>query len=306
MMFRFASLPAWFAAAMVAAGLAGCASGPAPHAASPEAQSRSQSSSSPAAPGWEVLNFPGKARTQFVHVHKEGRDAVMAVARASVSMKRLRLDVPPDALGAVRFSWMVPQLIQQADMSRRDLDDSPARIVLVFDGDRSRFTPAESMMSELARTLTGEEMPYATLMYVWEAHQPLGAVVVHPRSDRIRKWVVDSGPEHLGTWRVHQRDLAADFERAFGERPGALVAIGKMTDADNTRARAEAWYGSIEVMPCTGGPATLGLSPLRVRPVCLMMHGWAESVRVRARQWCLAAPQPLRLSTSCSPSFFAG
>ena len=66
--------------------------------------------------------------------------------------------------------------------------------------------------------------------------------------DRIRKLVVDSGPEHLGTWRVHQRNLVADYERAFGEKPGPLMAIGKMTDADNTRASAEAWYGPIELL----------------------------------------------------------
>jgi len=47
---------------------------------------------------------------------------------------------------------------------------------------------------------------------------------------------------------VHQRNLVADYERAFGEKPGPLMAIGKMTDADNTRASAEAWYGAIELL----------------------------------------------------------
>jgi hypothetical protein len=103
-------------------------------------------------------------------------------------------------------------------------------------------------MFDLAQALTGEAPPYATLMYVWETRKPLGSVVVNPRSDRIRKLVVDSGPEHLGTWRVHQRNLVADYERAFGEKPGPLMAIGKMTDADNTRASAEAWYGAIELL----------------------------------------------------------
>ena len=248
---RFASLTAWLAAAMVAVGLAGCASAPAPHAASPEADSRSPSSSSPAAPGWEVLNFPGKARTQFVHVHKDGRDAVMAVARSSVSMKRQRLDVPPEALGAVRFSWMVPQLIEQADMARRDLDDSPARIVLVFDGDRSRFTPAESMMSELVRTLTGEEMPYATLMYVWCNRRAPGEVITNPRTSRIRKVVVESGATNLGRWLDYERDVRADYERAFGEPPGALRGVALMTDSDNTRSVTRAWYGAVRLS--TGG-----------------------------------------------------
>lgn len=247
MMPRITRLTACLAAAIVAGGLAGCASGPSTQTSSPQAVSSSQSNSSPATADWEVLNFPGKARTQFVHVRKDGRDAVMAVARASVSMKRLRLDVPPDALGAVRFSWMVPELIKQADMSRRDLDDSPVRIVLVFDGDRSRFTPAETMMSELARTLTGEEMPYATLMYVWCNRRAPGEVITNPRTSRIRKMVVESGATNLGRWLDYQRDVRADYERAFGEPPGALRGVAIMTDSDNTRSVTRAWYGTVQV-----------------------------------------------------------
>ena len=244
---RLASFTTWFAAAIVAVVLAGCASVPAPHASSPEAVSHAQSNSNPVTPGWEVLNFPGKARTEFVRVRKDGRDAVMALARSSVSMKRLRLDVPPESLGAVRFSWMVPQLIEQADMARRDLDDSPVRIVLVFDGDRSRFTPAESMMSELARTLTGEEMPYATLMYVWCNRRAPGEVITNPRTSRIRKVVVESGAANLGRWLDYERDVRADYIRAFGEPPGALRGVALMTDSDNTRSVTRAWYGTVRL-----------------------------------------------------------
>jgi hypothetical protein len=244
---RLFILIAWCTTAWGVAGLAGCASGPAPHASSPQAVSSSESPSGPATPGWEVLNFPGKARTEFVQVRKDGRDAVMALARSSVSMKRLRLDVPPESLGAVRFSWMVPQLIEQADMARRDLDDSPARIVLVFDGDRSRFTPAEAMMSELARTLTGEEMPYATLMYVWCNRRAPGEVITNPRTSRIRKVVVESGAANLGRWLDYERDVRADYIRAFGEPPGALRGVALMTDSDNTRSVTRAWYGAVRL-----------------------------------------------------------
>jgi hypothetical protein len=237
MMPRLTLLTAWFAAAMVVAGLAGCASVPAPVAPVTQA----------AAPDWEILNFPGKARTQFVQVRKDGRDAVLAVARASVSMKRLRLDIPPESLGAVRFSWMVPELIDKADMARRDLDDSPVRVVLVFDGDRSRFTPAEEMMSELARTLTGEEMPYATLMYVWCNRRAPGEVITNPRTSRIRKMVVESGAANLGRWLDYERDVRADYERAFGEPPGALRGVAFMTDSDNTRSVTRAWYGTVQL-----------------------------------------------------------
>lgn len=201
------------------------------------------------ADGWHPVLLPGKAPTRYSVTQKDGRWAVSARADSSASMLRRRVSVAPEQLGEARFSWWVESLPAGAHVADADQEDAAARVIFAFEGDLDKLTPRNRAMFDLARALTGEHPPYATLMYVWEAHQPLGAVVAHPRSDRIRKWVVDSGPEHLGTWRVHQRDLSADFERAFGEKPGALVAIGKMTDADNTRARAEAWYGPIELEP---------------------------------------------------------
>ena len=103
------------------------------------------------------------------------------------------------------------------------------------------------MMFELAHALTGHTPPYASLVYVWDAELPVGTVVIHPRSDRIRKIVIDSGPGERRHWRDHKRDLAADFRLAFGEEPGKLVSFAHMTDTDNTRSRAKTWYGEIKL-----------------------------------------------------------
>jgi hypothetical protein len=123
------------------------------------------------------------------------------------------------------------------------------RILLAFEGDRSRFTPRDALMNELARTLTGEQMPYATLMYVWCNKREPGTVLPSPRTERIRKIVLESGARNLDRWMEYERDIRADFERAFGEPPGALVSIGVMTDSDNTRSTARAWYGPVRLVP---------------------------------------------------------
>ena len=90
-------------------------------------------------------------------------------------------------------------------------------------------------------------MPYATLMYVWCNQRPVNAVIQNPRTDRIRKIVVESGPDRLNQWLMYERDIKKDYENAFGEPPGALIGVGLMTDSDNTQSHIHSWYGAIQL-----------------------------------------------------------
>lgn len=198
---------------------------------------------------WQHYRLPGKQPTTFIYTRAEGRPAMAVTAVASASMLRKTVRLEPAALGKLRFSWKVPALIDGADLTLREGDDSPVRVVLAFEGDRSKFSARNAMLSELARALTGEELPYATLMYVWGNHRTPGTVLINPRTDRIRKLVLESGPGRLNRWLDYERDIRADYEKAFGEAPGALLAIGIMTDTDNTGGYARAWYGPVTLAP---------------------------------------------------------
>lgn len=197
--------------------------------------------------GWHPVLLPGKAPTRYAVTQKDGRWAVSARAESSASMWRRRVSVPADQLGEARFAWWVENLPAGAHVGDADHEDAAARVIFAFEGDLEKLSPRNRAMFDLARALTGEYPPYATLMYVWDSRAPVGSVVVNPRTDRVRKIVLDSGPAELGRWREHRRQLAEDFRRAFGEEPGRLVAIAVMTDGDNTRTRSQAWYGAIEL-----------------------------------------------------------
>lgn len=77
---------------------------------------------------------------QFVPVRRDGRAALeaTAVSAASIAPKRVRIE--PQDLGRLRFSSKVPQLIEAADLATREADDAPVRVILAFDGDRSRLS----------------------------------------------------------------------------------------------------------------------------------------------------------------------
>ena len=195
--------------------------------------------------GWRHHTLPGKTATIYDIDHKDGRVALTAKAGISASMMRRDVNIAAADLAEVSFSWQVPQLIERADLAERDLDDSPVRIVLTFEGDKSKFSAKNAMLSELAQAISGEALPYATLMYVWCNKRPAGSVVINPRTDRIRSVVVESGKKNLRQWLDYKRDVRTDFEKAYGEAPGKLLSVAIMTDSDNTKSQVVAAYGEV-------------------------------------------------------------
>lgn len=243
------ALSSWLFAGVF--GLSGCAFWTDPAAEAPQqqilrhlplqfnAQDKSQ---------WQAMRLPGKLLTAYRVAQQGPRDALLAEAASSASMLRQALHIPPGQLGALQFDWRVDQLIAGADMRQRDAEDSPVRLILVFEGDRQRFSTQNQVLSELTLSLTGEPLPYATLMYVWCNDCPAESVIVNPRTDRIRKLAVESGAGRLRQWLRYHRDIHADFEKAFGEPPGTLLGMAIMTDTDNTRSTTRAWYGAIRLL----------------------------------------------------------
>ncbi len=218
----------WILSCGLALGLAGCAAPP------------------PVADDWHAVLLPGKRATEYTPwATKDGRVALAARSERSASLWRRKFAVPPPALGEVSFSWWVQQGLANSSVADADREDAVVRVVFAFGGDTSRLPQRTRMMFELAEALTGEAPPYATLMYVWDGRAEVGSIIVNPRSDRVRKIVVDAGSTGLRQWRDHRRDLVADYRLAFGEDPGPLQAVAVMTDTDNTGNTAEAWYGPI-------------------------------------------------------------
>jgi hypothetical protein len=200
---------------------------------------------------WEIFRVPGKQPASYSYVRHEGRDAVLAKAEASGSILRHRHRIEPDQLGLVRFSWNVPNPAAGANLSLPQLDDVPVRVVLAFEGDRSRLSMKNALLSELSRLLTGEEMPFATLVYSWSRVNQSGEVVLNDRTDRIRKIVVDSGDHGYNEWLSYERDIRADYRQAFGEDPGALLSIAVFTEGEKNEGQLQAFYGPLKLVPAS-------------------------------------------------------
>jgi hypothetical protein len=199
----------------------------------------------PPADDWHDVPLPGKRATSYRwELMPEGR-VLLAQADGSASMFRKRVARPAEMLRDVEFAWWVQSLPEGGDVSHAETSDAAARVLFAFGGDHSTLSARNRSLFELAHTLTGEAPPFATLAYVWDTAAPVGRLVVHPRTDRMRKIVVESGRDGLRQWRRYRRSLATDYRLAFGEAPGPLLAVAVMTDGDNTRSRLTTRYRDI-------------------------------------------------------------
>lgn len=229
--------------------LAGCATAPPEGKPWPDVEPFSANAAGPGLPrGWQpwIVNRM-KTPTVYELVNDASSDRVVlrAVAERSASGLKQRIDVSPADRPVVAWRWRVVDLIAAADNQDRYSEDSPARLMLFFDGDASQLSLKEQMLRETAHLLTGQELPYATLMYVWENRFAAETVLANTFTDQVKMIVVGTGRDRIGTWKAFQRNYVEDYRRAFGHEPGRLVGVGIMTDTDNTGESVEAFYGDI-------------------------------------------------------------
>ena len=97
----------------------------------------------------------------------------------------------------------------------------------------------------MAKAITGQALPYSSLIYVWLKGVPAGTVVPSPYTERVRLVAMDASEGNLDRWVEMQRDVREDYRRAFGEEPGDIVGVGIFTDVDGNGAPGRAYYGDI-------------------------------------------------------------
>lgn len=197
---------------------------------------------------WQVWRItPQKNKTIYSLEQYQGRTVLHANADTAASGLVLPL-IPREATGLfLNWQWKALDYIPNANNDDSSRDDAPLRVLVAFDGDKSKLPVKDQMVFEMAKIVSGHDMPYASLMYVWAAKSPIETVITSPRTSRVKMIVVNSGGSQLGLWQEHHRNLEKDYEAAFSEKPGKIIGLGLLTDTDNTRTQVKAIYGDIEL-----------------------------------------------------------
>jgi hypothetical protein len=196
---------------------------------------------------WEPwLIVRGNAPTQYRVAEVEGISALEAegVEGGSGMWRKIRID--PARQPMLEFRWRVPQPEPGSPPLSVTSRASPMmRLSVGFHGDSDKLDFDDRVKLRMARALTVNGLPYASLLYVWMVGVPAGTVLPSPHTDRVRLIVVESGLQRVGEWITVRRNVAEDFRLAFGEEPGDIVGVGLMTDYGDDGSRRRAFYGDI-------------------------------------------------------------
>ncbi|HAL39624.1 MAG TPA: hypothetical protein DCP03_16555 [Polaromonas sp.] len=211
-------------------------------------------SSEPPAP-WRVVGLPKgrKPLTRFDITPIDGRPVLRVEASKSYGNLVHPLPHAVPAPGTLlRWRWRLDEPLREADLQRREGDDSPLKVCALFDMPPEQLGFIERNLLRLARAASGENLPSATLCYVWDHSLAPGTLLHNAYTHRVRMIVLDSGEQRLGQWVTHSRDLAADFRHAFGHESATvppLEAVLVGADADNTGGHSLGYVGDVTLSP---------------------------------------------------------
>lgn len=201
-------------------------------------------------PPWRIVGLPnGKTLTRLEVVSLNSERVLRLASDKSYGNALHELaSVMPGPGSTLRWRWRLEQPLTAADLKRKEGDDVAIKVCLLFDMPLEKLGLVDRSILRLARTMSSENLPAATLCYVWDHLLPAGSEFPNAYTQRLRFVVLDSGEKQLGQWVTHERDIAADFQRAFGHETDVmppLIGVAVGADSDNTRSTSLAYLGDL-------------------------------------------------------------
>jgi hypothetical protein len=195
--------------------------------------------------GWKPLVFEKITRHTTYELLREGTTVVVkAMSEAAASGLTREIKVDPKHYPIVRWRWKIDNLLMKSDLSRKDGDDYPARLYITFEYEPDKVSFSRKLKYKAGQVIFGT-IPIGALNYIWDGRTAAGTIVDNAYTGFVKMIVVRSGPQAVGTWVDEERNIYEDYRKAFDEEPPMINGVAIMTDTDNTKEAATAYYGDI-------------------------------------------------------------
>ena len=177
---------------------------------------------------WKEHVFHGRTIYR-VELGENGEKTLHALSQGTSSLIYKEANIKLSDRPFLTWEWKTVQFPSNKEnkiLASKHDNDFAARMYIAFKG----RTPFVSDVIE----------------YVWDDHFPEGSFAESPYLKSTKILVVHSGKSDQ--WIPERRDLIRDYEMLFGHHPkGNVIAVGIMSDSDNTGSASEAYFKNISI-----------------------------------------------------------
>lgn len=169
---------------------------------------------------WQIKVVHGKPN---VSVCKDGDDSCLHLVsfKSSFGLEH-GVDVNPQQTRFLTWRWKVTQLPAGGDFRHATTDDQAAQLLVAF-ADRHVLT------------------------YIWDTTAPKGTVESASSIPLVHIFAVvcESGTAETNRWITETRDVAADYQRAYGKSAPQVKGLRLQINSQHTGTTAESYFGEV-------------------------------------------------------------
>lgn len=169
---------------------------------------------------WQVKVNRGKPEFD-VCSDPQGPCLHLKSSRASFALQR-DVDVDPAQMPYLTWRWKVTQLPAGGDFRRASTDDQAAQVLVAFSDRR-------------------------VLTYLWDTTAPKGTAAAASDIPLVHVFAVvcESGAAQANQWLSENRNVAADYERAYGKPAPRVKGLRLQINSQHTGTVAESYFGDV-------------------------------------------------------------
>ncbi len=174
---------------------------------------------------WQTKSFKGQ--TQYILTRLDNHLVLKAESDSSASglFKEQRIDLLKTPY--LNWNWRIDNRLGKLNEQHKSGDDYAARVYVVISGGWAFWKTR-------------------AINYVWSNNSQKGDTWANAFAGKNAMMVaVRSSGDNTKQWYTEKRNVLKDLEKFYGESIRYIDAVAIMTDTDNAKGKATAYYGDI-------------------------------------------------------------
>jgi len=169
---------------------------------------------------WQIKVNHGRPEVS-VCSDSEGPCLHLKSVKASFALERA-VDIDPGQMPFLTWRWKVTQLPPGGDFRHASTDDQAAQVLVAFSD-------------------------HKVLSYIWDTSAPKGILLNASNIPMVHVFAVvcESGEAAANRWLSENRNVAADYEHAYGKSAPRVKGLRIQINSQHTGSIAESYFGEV-------------------------------------------------------------